>query len=187
MRISEMSIDIGRLEDQLLQMSAEGTPGREFCEAISELAHTGRFAQLREVLPGIVYDELWARYQQDPEAFVAGWRLLAQEMQQGFIQHARQRLTSLTKLQYAGFDVPAPAWQEIQRASRRPAERSVAHRLCSRVAGVGRASRAARHASARVRRRRAQLRGGRPLSRRSHPLLFLRPVHRLRRHVPLGS
>ena len=102
-----MRIDISRLEDQLLQMSAEGTPGREFCESISELARTGRFTQLREVLPGIVYDELWARYQQDPAAFVAGWRQLAQEMHQGFIQHARQRLTSLTKLQYAGVDGPA--------------------------------------------------------------------------------
>jgi hypothetical protein len=111
-----MGIDIGRLEDQLLQMSFKGTPDREFCEAISELARTGRFAQLREVLPGIVYDELWARYEQDSAAFVAGWRLLAQEMRQGFIQHARQRLTSLTKLQYVGFDVPTPAWQEIQRA-----------------------------------------------------------------------
>ncbi len=111
-----MGIDVGRLEDQLLQMSAEGTPGREFCDAISELARTGRFAQLREVLPGIVYDELWARYLQDPGAFVAGWRMLAQEMQQGFIQHARQRLTSLTKLQCAGFEGPTPAWQEIQRA-----------------------------------------------------------------------
>jgi hypothetical protein len=29
---------------------------------------------------GVVYDELWARYQQDPAAFVAGWRMLAQEM-----------------------------------------------------------------------------------------------------------
>ena len=43
-----MTIDIARLEDQLLQMSVEGAPGREFCEAISELARTGRFAQLRE-------------------------------------------------------------------------------------------------------------------------------------------
>lgn len=111
-----MGIDVGRLEDQLLQMSTEGTPGREFCEAISELARTGRFAQLREILPGIVYDELWARYEQDPVSFVAGWRMLAQEMQQGFIQHARQRLTSLTKLQYAGLEGPTPAWQEIQRA-----------------------------------------------------------------------
>src|ERR1039458_10850170 len=111
-----MGINIGRLEDQLLQMSAEETPGREFCEAVFELARTGRFAQLREVLPGLVYDELWARYQQDSAAFVADWRLLAQEMRQGFIQHARQRLTSLTKLQYAGVESPPPAWQEIQRA-----------------------------------------------------------------------
>jgi hypothetical protein len=111
-----MGINVGRLEDQLLQMSAEGTPGREFCEAISELARTGRFAQLRDVLPSIVYDELWARYQQDAGDFVAGWRMLAEEMQQGFIQHARQRLTSLTKLQYTGYEGPTPAWQEIQRA-----------------------------------------------------------------------
>jgi hypothetical protein len=111
-----MSIKIERLEKQLLQMSAEGAPGREFCAAISELTRTGRFAQLRDALPGIVYDELWARYQQDPEAFVAGWRMLAQEMQQGFIQHARQRLTSLTRLQQAGNDSNVPAWQEIQLA-----------------------------------------------------------------------
>jgi hypothetical protein len=111
-----MTIEIGRLEDQLLQMSAEGAPGREFCEAISELARTGRFAQLRDVLPGIVYDELWARYQQDPVAFVAGWRMLANDMRQGFIQHARQRLTSLTRLQQAGSATTTPAWQEIQRA-----------------------------------------------------------------------
>jgi hypothetical protein len=111
-----MGVDIGRLENQLLQMSTEGTPGREFCDSISELARTGRFAQLREVLPGIVYEELWTRYQQDPGAFVAGWRMLAQEMQHGFIQHARQRITSLTKLQYAGFEGATPAWQEIQRA-----------------------------------------------------------------------
>jgi hypothetical protein len=111
-----MAIDIGRLEDQLLQMSAEGAPGREFCEAISELARTDRFEQLRNILPGIVYDELWARYQQAPAAFVAGWRMLAQEMRQGFIQHARQRLTSLTRLQQTGNGASTPAWQEIQRA-----------------------------------------------------------------------
>ena len=69
-----------------------------------------------EVLPGIVYDELWARYQQDAGGLCGGWRMLAQEMQQGFIQHARQRLTSLTKLQYAGMEGSTPAWQEIQRA-----------------------------------------------------------------------
>jgi len=56
--------------------------GGIFCEAISELANTGRFRQLRDVLPGIVYDELWARYQQDAAAFVAGWKMLAHEMRQ---------------------------------------------------------------------------------------------------------
>jgi len=111
-----MGINIGHLEDQLLHMSTEGAPGREFCEAISELASSGRFEQLRDVLPAIVYDELWARYQQDKAAFVAGWKMLALEMRQGFVQHARQRLTSLTKLQYAGLEPPTPAWQEIQRA-----------------------------------------------------------------------
>ena len=111
-----MAIDIGRLESQLLQMSADGAPGREFCGAISELARTGRFEQLRNVLPGIVYDELWARYQRDAAGFVAGWQMLAHEMRQGFIQHARQRLTSLTRLQQADGGVAIPAWQEIQRA-----------------------------------------------------------------------
>ncbi len=111
-----MTIDIGRLESQLMEMSAEGAPGREFCDAISVLAASGRFVQMREVLPGIVYDELWERYGQDPAAFVAGWRLLGQEMRQGFIQHARQRLTSLTRLQQAGTGTATPAWQEIQLA-----------------------------------------------------------------------
>lgn len=111
-----MTIDVGRLECELMQMSAEGAPGREFCEAISELAATGRFAALRAVLPEIVYEELWARYQQDPAAFVAGWHMLAQEMRQGFVQHARQRLTSLTRLQQAGSGAGTPAWQEIQQA-----------------------------------------------------------------------
>ena len=111
-----MSIDIGSLESQLLQLSTEDAPGREFCEAISELARTGRFAQLKNILPGIVYDELWARYQQNAAGFVAGWQMLAQEMQQGFIQHARQRLTRLTRLQATEGAAAVPAWQEIQRA-----------------------------------------------------------------------
>jgi hypothetical protein len=111
-----MTINIGRLEDELLEMSAEEVPGREFCEAIAELARTGRFEQLRDVLPGIVYDELWVRYRQDAVAFVAGWRKVAQEMRQGFVQHARQRLTSLTRLQRAGSEALTPVWQEIQRA-----------------------------------------------------------------------
>jgi hypothetical protein len=111
-----MSINIERLEKELLRMSADGTPGEEFCEAIAELARTGRFAQLHGVLPGIVYNELWERYQQNPPAFVVEWRTLAEEMQQGFIQHARQRLTSLTRLQEAGNDEVTPAWKEIQLA-----------------------------------------------------------------------
>lgn len=114
-----MPIDIGRLESMLEQMSAEGAPGREFCEAIAELARSGRFAELRDVLPEVVYEELWGRYQQDAESFVAEWQNLAQEMRQGFIHHARQRLTQLTRLQLrsAGRDAQdTPVWQEIQRA-----------------------------------------------------------------------
>jgi hypothetical protein len=110
-----MGIDIGRLEDQLMQMSAEGAPGQEFCEAISELARIGRFEQLREVLPEIVYDELWARYQQDEEAFAGGWRRLARDMRQGLIQHTRQGLTTLTRLQPVSNGGATAAWQEIQR------------------------------------------------------------------------
>ena len=111
-----MSIDIERLESQLMQMSAQGAPGRDFCRSISELARTGRFDQLRDVLPPIVYDELWNRYQLNPAAFIACWRMLAIEMQHGFIQHARQRLTSLTRIQRVGEEAAQPVWQEIQRA-----------------------------------------------------------------------
>jgi hypothetical protein len=109
-----MLIKMERLKEHLLRISAEGAPGQEFCEAISELARTGRFAQLQNVLPRIVYDELWVRCQQNPAAFVAEWQLLAREMQRGFIEHARERLTSLTRLQQG--DNALPAWQEIQRA-----------------------------------------------------------------------
>jgi hypothetical protein len=111
-----VAIDIARLENELHQMSAEGAPGREFCEAIAELARTGRFEQLRDILPEIVYDELWAHYQQAPGAFVAEWKQLALEMRRGFIQHARQRLTSLTRLRSSKDGTDTPAWQEIQRA-----------------------------------------------------------------------
>jgi hypothetical protein len=110
-----MGIDISRLEEELMRMFETEAPGREFCVAISELARTGRFSLLRNVVPSIVYDELWARYEQNPAVFVAGWRTLAQEMHKGFIQHARQRLTSLTRLQQAD-GAPVPVWQEIQRA-----------------------------------------------------------------------
>jgi hypothetical protein len=111
-----VGIDVGRLEDQLLQMTSEGAPGREFCESIAELARTGRFSKLRQVLPSIVYDELWQHYQQDPSVFIEGWRRMAQEMRQGFIHHARQRLTSLTRLQQASNSGATPAWKAIQRA-----------------------------------------------------------------------
>ncbi len=111
-----LPIDIDSLENQLIQMAAEGAPGRDFCQAISELAHTGRFLQLRDALPAIIYDELWVRYRENPSAFVAGWRTLAGEMHRGFIEHARQRLTSLMRIQRAQEDIAQSAWQEIQRA-----------------------------------------------------------------------
>jgi hypothetical protein len=111
-----VAISIAQLEENLLEMSAREAPGREFCQAIAELARTGRLALLRDVLPGVVYDELRERYKTDPAGFVAGWRELAQEMRQGFIQHARERLTSLTRLQRPATRARMPAWQEIQRA-----------------------------------------------------------------------
>ncbi len=111
-----VAINTAQLEEILLDMSAREAPGREFCHAIAELARTGRLALLRDVLPGVVYEELQERYQTDPAAFVAGWRRLAQEMHQGFIAHARQRLTSLTRLQRPAMRAQMPAWQEIQRA-----------------------------------------------------------------------
>ncbi len=111
-----MPLDIRQLEAQLLAATANNAPGREFCEAIAELARTRRFSQLRGALPPIVYEELQTRYRQDPAAFVASWSQLAQQMRQGFVQHARQRLTSLTRLQQAGKAAATPAWQAIQRA-----------------------------------------------------------------------
>ena len=110
-----MAIEIDRLSDLLLKMADENAPGREFSAAIAELARTGRFANLKAVLPGVVYEELWDRYQIDPVGFAAEWENLAHEMQQGFIQHARQRLTSLTRLQQSG-NGHTPAWKSIQRA-----------------------------------------------------------------------
>jgi len=111
-----MSIEIRLLKDQLLQMSVDGAPGKEFCEAISQLASTGRFEKLKKVLPTVVYEELWERYQQDPADFIAGWKALGLEMQQGFVQHARLRLTSLTRFQQANDGINTPAWQSIQLA-----------------------------------------------------------------------
>lgn len=111
-----MPIDVAQLEQQLLAQSADAAPGREFCEAIAELARSRRLAQLRGILPAVVYDELRARYRRDPDGFVEDWRRLAQDMRNGFIQHARQRLTSLTRLQSTEAEPRTPAWQAIQRA-----------------------------------------------------------------------
>jgi hypothetical protein len=111
-----MPIRIAQLQDQLLAASAKDAPGRSFCESIAELARTGRFAELRAILPPILYDELLQHYQQAPAAFVSGWRKLAHQMHQGFLHHARQRLTSLTRMQTSDPAATTPAWQEIQRA-----------------------------------------------------------------------
>ncbi len=109
-----MPIPLHILRHQLIALSAAQAPGRDFCQSIADLARTGRLARLRAVLPPVVYEELRQRHRQDPAAFIAGWQQLALEMQQGFVQHARQRLTSLTRLQSAA-RVP-PAWQQIQHA-----------------------------------------------------------------------
>ena len=111
-----MAIQIERLRDELERMTAAEAPGREFCEAVAELARTGRFGELERVLPEVAYNEMAAHYARDPEGFVTGWRNLAQEMHQGFIQHARQRLTHLTRLLPEEETSAAPMWQEIQRA-----------------------------------------------------------------------
>jgi hypothetical protein len=110
-----MAIEIDRLSELLLKMADENAPGREFSAAIADLARTGRFANLRQVLPPVVYDELWDRYKRNPVGFIEQWENLAHEMQHGFIQHARQRLTSLTRLQQAS-SLFTPAWKSIQRA-----------------------------------------------------------------------
>ncbi|MDE3201822.1 MAG: hypothetical protein KGN79_12980 [Acidobacteriota bacterium] len=110
-----MPIDIDLLKDQLFAISDAGAPGQDFCMAIADLARTGRFPQLRSILPPIVYDELWQHYRSDPDSFVEGWRKLAHEMRHGFIHHARQRLTLLTHVQVTSTDT-TPTWKQIQRA-----------------------------------------------------------------------
>lgn len=107
-----MALPIAQLEAQLLALTSSDAPGREFCEAIAELARTSRFEELRSVLPPVVYSELHTRYVADPSAFIAGWRRLALEMRRGFIQHARQRLTCLTRIQHP--NTSTPIWQKIQ-------------------------------------------------------------------------
>ena len=182
-----MGIDVGRLEDELLQMSSEGRQDGSSARRLRSWPGRGRFAQLREVLPGIVYDELWMRYQQDAGAFVAGWRMLAQEMRQGFIQHARQRLTSLTQI--------ATRWEaeNQRRRGRRFSGRWTGSRTtcCARLLRWSCWSWWSRRCcgpricgSAWWPR---QFRGGRPLSGRGHALLFLWAVHGLRGDVPFGA
>ena len=109
-----MAIQIDKLEEQLMQMAETDAPGRDFCHAIAELARANRFEDLRTVLPGVVYRELCNRYQADPTLFIAEWHKLSHEMQQGFLLHARQRLTSLTRLQQTTTNTPA--WKTIQYA-----------------------------------------------------------------------
>ena len=46
-----MAIEIDRLSELLLKMADENAPGREFSSSIAELARTGRFGQLKAVLP----------------------------------------------------------------------------------------------------------------------------------------
>jgi hypothetical protein len=114
--IKAMAISVAQLEKEVREMSTRDAPGRDFCNSIAELARSGRFTELRGVLPEVLFEELGARYSADPAAFVAGWKHLAQDMRKGFVQHARERLTSLTRVQRNGRGREAPAWQEIQRA-----------------------------------------------------------------------
>ncbi len=111
-----MGMDVARLENELVEMTRADAPGREFCAAIAELGRCGRLGELRSILPEIVCDELEARYAADREGFVAEWKQLAEEMQKRFVVHARQRLTSLTRIQRAKDGERGPAWMEIQRA-----------------------------------------------------------------------
>ena len=126
-----MAIDIARLEGELMRMSVEGAPGREFCEAISVLAGSGRIKHLQDILPAVVYAELKERFEQSPADFVAGWRMLGRKMQQGFVQHARQRLTSLTRLQQSTGDANTPAWQQIPTCLGWSAKRLIARGFCA--------------------------------------------------------
>lgn len=107
-----MGIQIDHLEEELMRMAEDNAPGRDFCHAIAELARTNRFQNLRPVLPLVVFKELCSRYQADPKLFIAEWQKLSHEMQHGFLLHARQRLTSLTRVRLGTTDTPD--WQVIQ-------------------------------------------------------------------------
>jgi hypothetical protein len=109
-------VNIAQWKEQLLELSDAAAPGLEFCEAIAELGRTNRLAQLSKVLPAIVYDELCERYRSNPEFFVQGWRSMAVQMRHGFVDHARDRLTSLIRLRRDKTEESTPTWQQIQRA-----------------------------------------------------------------------
>ncbi|HEX7729427.1 MAG TPA: DUF4145 domain-containing protein [Terracidiphilus sp.] len=111
-----MPVNIAEWKEQLLELSDVAAPGPEFCEAIAELGQTNRLEQLSSVLPAVVYDELRDRYLRDPVAFVQGWRAMAQQMRHGFVDHARTRLTSLTRLRRERAGEATPTWQQIQSA-----------------------------------------------------------------------
>ena len=111
-----MGIEVARLENELLRMSAEAAPGREFCQAIAKLAQNGRFFQLKGILPGVVFDEMEVRYRRNPSRFASEWKQLGESMQMGFIENARQKLTSLVRLRQQSEVALTPEWMEIQRA-----------------------------------------------------------------------
>lgn len=111
-----MPISIPQLHAELMRQTQSDAPGREFCQAVAELARQGRFADLESVLPAAAYSEMQAHFRRDAKGFIAGWQSLAGEMHTGFIEHARQRLTHLTRLLPADETSHTPTWQEIQRA-----------------------------------------------------------------------
>lgn len=108
-----MRRDIGGLEGALLRMSGSTAP--EFWSAVAELARTGRFACLGDVLPGVVYEGRRAGRRKDSEGFVRRWKRLGEGMGQGLIEQARQGLTSLGRGQPWDGDGTV-AWTEIERA-----------------------------------------------------------------------
>ncbi len=112
-----MSIRIARLKDELLRMSSEDAPGQEFCEAISEPSRNRSLCAVKRCFArgslrtscgdaiSKILQPLWR--------VASAW---ARDAAGGLSRHARQRLTSLTRLQQASNGGSPPVWQEIQRA-----------------------------------------------------------------------